>query len=208
MSWAIVLQVLGVLKGIKWYWIVIVVLLAIILIQRGCMKPDTIVEERVVHSVDTVIEITPKPYPVEVYKPYPVYEVKDSLVFVPADVDTAFILKDYFRHNFYKDTILDDSNGFIVISDVLYQNSIESRSKSITMYDRTVYIHIVDERKPVNKIFAGLNLGYGFKYDRPIFGADVLLVTKKDNAYSLGYDVFNNAVSGTMYWKIRLRKRN
>jgi len=50
-----------------------------------------------------------------------------------------------------------------------------------------------------------MNLGYGFKYDRPIFGAELLLVTKKDNAYSLGYDVFNNAVSGTMYWKIRLK---
>jgi len=204
MSWAVIL---GVLAKIKWYWIVIVVLLAIILIQRGCMKPDTVIEERVVHSVDTLTVTDTVTYQVEVYKPYPVYKTDTSIVYVPLDVDTAYILKDYFTHNFYRDTILDDSNGFIVISDVIYRNGIEKRSKAITMYDRTIYVHIIDERKPINKIFVGMNLGYGFKYDRPIFGADVLLVTKKDNAYSLGYDVFNNAVSGTMYWKIRLMKR-
>lgn len=203
MSWAVILQVLS---KIKWYWIVIIVLLAIVLIQRGCMKPDTVVEEHIIHSVDTLVVTDTVKYPVEVYKPYPVYKTDTSVVYVPLDVDTAYILKDYFTHNFYRDTILSDSNGLIVISDVIYQNAIEKRSKEITLYDRTIYVHIVDERKPVNKFFVGMNLGYGFKYDRPIFGAELLLVTKKDNAYSLGYDVFNNAVSGTMYWKIRLRK--
>ena len=48
--------------------------------------------------------------------------------------DTTGIVEDYFRKYVYKDTILNDSTGFIAVKDTVFMNSILSRSADIEIY--------------------------------------------------------------------------
>ena len=206
MNLAIFTAILNVLKGMKWYWVVIIFLLAIILVQRACTpKPHN--TETVVYQTDTIVVRVNTVSIDTIYTPKPYYIDTGSTKYIVKDIDTAEILKDYFTGFFYQDTILNDSNGLIVISDVLYRNRIKSRKKYLKLSERTIYVtkYVPEDRKI--KVFVGFGVGYGWKYYNPQLTADIMLLTKKDNAYSVKYDVFNNSINLTMYWKLRFRKK-
>jgi hypothetical protein len=209
MEWAVILgflsKALDVLKKIDYRWLIIIFLILVILYLRECRSPETVYVDRYEYVTDTVVEIEPQPYPVEVYKPQYVYKDTGSTKFIYKDVDTMDVLKDYFTRKVVIDTILSDSNGLIVVSDVLHRNAIESRAKAITLNDRTIYVHTVEKYKPRLKVFAGFGLGYGWKDNNPSLSGNIMLLNKKDNAYQLDYDVLNHSVRFSMYWKIRLR---
>lgn len=138
-----------------------------------------------------------------IYVEVPIY------IGVPADVDTAEILKDYFAKYVYKDTLrLKDSLGYIAIRDTIFKNRILDR-----FYDAKVNKIIVKETvflDPVKRLELYLGGVIGFdKVDIINFaGPSAMLKDKKDRVYSIGIG-YNNAkaisVQAGMYWKLKFK---
>jgi hypothetical protein len=179
------------------------VLLAIIIIQRGCTKdcpdcPETSYTEIWHYDSIPVVSRIPVPYPLRVLVP----------VQVPVVVDTAGILKDYFKRNVYHRILKDDSAALISLEDTVSCNKLLSSTLTYTNRRPTKVEHITTLLPgPVNKVFIGLAIGGSVKGNQT-FGASALLVTKNDNAYGLIMDPFAKGVTFSALWKISLKKRN
>jgi hypothetical protein len=59
--------------------------------------------------------------------------------------------------------------------------------------------------KKRNKVFVGA--GVGRSLDQFGLTANVMLFTKREHAYQLSYDVLNNDMYFTMYWKLKFKRR-
>ena len=140
------------------------------------------------------------------YVPKLVYQETEKLVYVPVDVDTLAILKDYYTRRFYADTTLNDSTGFFAIYDTIYMNQIWSRYTKAEAYSQTIYkTTTITQPAPLhNKVFFGF--GAGGNKDRFGLSGDMMFQTKRDNALALSYDAINKEVWVKTYWKVRLKK--
>jgi len=204
---------MDILKFIKknFSLLVIAILVIIILLQRSCTGPvkgekEIIKIEGKKYEVikrDTIIKLVTQ----TVYKPGEViYRDVPVYVEVPADVDTAAILKNYFAINIYKDTLnLKDSLGYIAILDSITQNGILSRQ-----YDaRLNKIQTNTFLKELNtQFYLGGSLGMQLP-DNLLIGGNALLKTKQDKVYGLGFGINSQLdpyIYGTMLWKISFRK--
>ena len=109
-------------------------------------------------------------------------------------IDTVIIFREHFTLNTYQDTILNDSNGFIVISDTLYRNKIKSRLTSIKLYPQRI--------KPtlLTKYYIGGGINGGA--NRLGLNVSVAMVTKKDYLYQFQYDLLNKEISFNLYIKL------
>ena len=183
-------------------YIFVVILIAIIILQRSCapkyeQQPnDTVTVTRIVHDTITILDT--------LYVPQIKYRYR---VQVDTVIDTVEVIKEYYTKNFYFDVLKNDSNAFISVSDTIYQNQIISRESVVKVYPTTIYTTntITEYEKRRNKVFVGV--GVNGWVDR--FGASVNfgLLTRKDHLYTLGYDPINSNVNFNMYWKLRLRKK-
>jgi len=184
-------------------WIIIIILIGIIFFLRECTPvpecpecpdPDTIEVVR----YDTVR------YEVVHYQPQIVY--KDHFVEVNKMVDTAAILADFFTHNYYADTLVNDSLAFVLIEDTVTQNQIAHRRKTIRIFPATVYktTTVTKQADPRRKLFVGLGVGRSVES----FGLapSLLYISKKETAYSLSFDVLNKDLYFTMYFKLNFSK--
>jgi hypothetical protein len=147
-----------------------------------------------------------------VYKPGETIFVETPIyVDVPANVDTAAILKDYYAKRVYKDTIkLKDSLGTITLIDTLQENKIKGRWFKSDINQIVIKDSIIVEKPAVNQLYVGGTIGadkvVGFNY----FGPTFVYKTKSDNMYSLGVGINNNkttSIQGGVYWKIKLKKK-
>mgnify|MGYP003663412428 FL=1 len=121
----------------------------------------------------------------------------------PADIDTLYILKDYYSKYFYTDTLNLDSLGSIVINDTISKNSILFREIHpnvlipTTTITNTVYIN--------KREFYG---GFGIKgrsNQLNYLGGELLFKTKNNQAYNIGVGLnqdFQPVLGFGMYWKI------
>ena len=121
----------------------------------------------------------------------------------PADIDTLYILKDYYSKYFYTDTLNLDSLGSIVINDTISKNSILFREIHpnvlipTTTITNTVYIN--------KREFYG---GFGIKGRSDqlnYLGGELLFRTKNNQAYNIGIGLNHNfkpVLGFGMYWKI------
>ena len=168
-----------------------------IMFLRECSSPRVVTN----HTTDTVI------YRDSIYIPkldtlyFTDTIYKDSVIsriIEREKIDTVYIIREHFTYSTYKDTILNDSNGLIVISDTLYRNKIKSRYNQIKLYPQRF--------KPTlrNKLFLGF--GVGGWIDRFSLQGSVGLLTKRDNLYTISYDPINKDVSLGMYWKLKINK--
>jgi hypothetical protein len=213
-------------KFIKWIkeraisTLIIVVLLLIIILQQQCCgnsKPestgnfwnwhfDVIEKFDTVYSIDTII-VEKKIY------------IPSNTIYVPipADVDTANILKEYYAKNIYEDKALDDSTALIIVKDTISQNKIWYRKvtyldRTPTIINTTVVTPLQDCPKPKQ-----FNLGFGGfisarpKIIKPLetieqffgFGPTILLTTNRKSSYGISYDVFNGIGEFSMYYNIK-----
>ena len=175
-------------------YLVIVLLIGYIFFLREC-TPPTIVDH---YKTDTVI------YHDTAYVPkLDTILVKDTLyldsiireVIERERIDTVYLLREHFTHNFYTDTILNDTNGLIVINDTLYRNRVKSRLNQIKLFNQ------VRDIKIRNKYFVGL--GVVGSTDRMGLSANFAVLTKKKKLYSIGYDVINKDISLRFYFTLR-----
>lgn len=166
-------------------YIVLISALSIIigaLLYRGVFpcKENTIIETDTVYvhtvSYDTIIQ--PKPVP---YKVTEVQIINDTTYLYHA-VDTAAILADYYSTRYYADTLKDDNEGFVYLTESVSQN---------TLFDRMLYFESRCTDKIITNTISntgfyavggiggnktGLNLSMGILYQNKkqrLYGAEI-----------------------------------
>ena len=190
-------------------YIVILGLVLIILYQEGCFGKKT---------NGDVLNINGKKYEVVKHEIDTFYETKTQTVYrkgkdithevevvkeVPANVDTASILKDYYAKVFYNDTFkLKDTLGYIVINDTITKNRIAGRK-----FNSSIHIPIIKETLYLKELSNNFFIGPSFQLgSSPSIGGDVQLKTKKDVLFGAGLGLNLNAtpyIRGSVSWKIK-----
>ena len=173
--------------------------------------------EVIKHEIDTVDVIKTK---VVTKKGDDIYHetIVEKEVLIPAVIDTAALLKDYYSKVLYKDVlVLPDSLGTVAVTDTISQNKILGRTFNANVKQRTIKETMIVKELPKTKVFYGLEGGFNKADFVSSVGAGVLINTKKDKIYQLGLGVDNRTTDGTngsfspyvrggVYWKIKLRK--
>jgi hypothetical protein len=187
------------MKWIKdnFLFIIIIILIIIILMQKCGGKninPPTTIIKRDTTYITRIDSIT-------TYVPKWKTKIKHDTIF---EIDTAYVLGDYFSTYVYNDTIYLNSDSLILnINDYITQNKIKSRQikyKHIYPIISTTVTTIQNERE----FYYGLGIS-GDKEGLNNFGPELLLRTKKGSAYGLGVGVngqLNVTLGFKAYWKI------
>jgi hypothetical protein len=212
--------------------ILIVALIIIIALQRGCgpdygdkeiVKVDGKDYELIKQETDTIYVEKE----VQVTKYVPKYITKEVIkeVEIPIDVDSLAIIKDYFSKITVKDTlnlqydfpaVVTDSLGnkpsgdlgYGILTDVISQNRIESREIDWFFKIPTVYNTTIVKELPKLEFYYGFGVGMDQTNGLNNFSGNLLVKTKKMNVYGLNIGMSNQLglykpfVGGSMYWKI------
>jgi hypothetical protein len=173
--------------------------------------------EVIKHEIDTVDIVKTK---VVTKKGEDIYHetIVEKEVLIPAVIDTAALLKDYYSKVLYKDVlVLPDSLGTVAVTDTISQNRILGRTFNANVKQRTIKETTIVKELPKTKVFYGLEGGFNKADFVSSVGAGVLINTKKDKIYQLGLGVDNRTtdgingsfspyIRGGVYWKIKLKK--
>ena len=182
--------------------LLIVVLVAIILLNRNCGgKTPQPTEPTII--TDTIIQYDT--IRIEKINYIPKWKTKyiTKVDTIPSDIDTLAILKDYYAKYFYTDTLHIDTLGYAVINDTISRNSILSRDikTNILIPTSTVTNTIYINRR---EVYWGLGLYSGEKKINHL-GGELLYKNKKYQIYGLGLGVnqnFKPILGFKLYWKI------
>ena len=186
-------------------WIIIIVLMILLFLQRECTRPTSDILQKA--ETNDTIRIKGDSIPI----PYPVVVAgKDNLVIIhdtiPGLIDSAKIFQDYYAKIFGNLVLANDSNIYLSMDYLVTQNRLVWVKPKIQNKRNTVIIQktaVINQEKTRNKYYTGLGIGRS-----PVsFGlsANLLMVNKKQNAYSLAYDAINNDFYFTFYWQIRFK---
>jgi len=173
--------------------------------------------EVIKHDIDTFEVVKTK---VVTKKGADIYHetIVEKEVVIPAIVDTAALLKDFFAKNVYKDTLrLPDSLGMVAVTDTITQNKILGRTFNASVKQREIKETLIVKELPKTQVYYGFNGGFNKADVVSNIGAGVIVKTKKDKIYQLGAGVANRTVDGTngslspyvgagVYWKIKFKK--
>jgi len=202
--------------------ILIVVLGVLLLLTNTCSKDKTPTNSgetikiggKKYNVLDNLIDTQYVPFEKIVKKPgKTIY--KDTTIFVniPLSVDTLNILKSFFSKNVYIDTLkLEDSLGFIVLTDTIYQNLISDRIWYTKINKVLVNNVKIVEEQPKNHYFIGLNTTLNRVDIIGSVGLITTLKTKDDKLYNLGFGLMNTStqvspyIGGGIQWRIKLLK--
>jgi hypothetical protein len=206
--------------------IAIAVLIAIVLLEwfnpGGVMPGKKVIiagkaYEVIKHEIDTVDIVKTK---VVTKKGEDIYHetIVEKEILIPAIIDTAALLKDYYSKVLYKDVlVLPDSLGTVSVIDTISQNKILGRTFNASVKQRTIKETTIVKELPKTKLFYGFEGGFNKADVVSHVGMGILVNTKKDRIYNLGIGVANRVVDGTnggltpyinggVYWKIRVKK--
>ena len=216
----------------RWKELLILLLVGVIFLMRGCgtdygdkeiINVDGEDFELIKKEIDTVFVEKE----VKVTKYVPKYITKEVIkeVEIPVDVDSLAIIKDYFSKVTVKDTLNltyefptevtdslgakpDSSLGFGILTDVISQNRIESREIDWFFKIPTVYNTTIVKELPKNEFYYGFGVGVDQTNGFGNLSVNGLLKTKKMNIYGLNIGLSNQAgeykpfVGTSLYWKI------
>jgi hypothetical protein len=182
---------------------IILLLILIIIFLKTCSKQDkpqtkTITTTTIETKWDTVKTSIP------IYIPKYHTKIVNKYDTLWKDVDTSYILKDYFSLYVYFDTINKDSLT-LVINDTITQNKIKNRKidYKILYPTKTITIH-TKEYINNRELYLGLGLGATINEISYINGG-LLFKTKKKNIYNIGVGLNNNfqpIINGGIYRKL------
>ena len=173
--------------------------------------------EVIKHEIDTVDIIKTK---VVTKKGDDIYHetIVEKEVLIPAVIDTAALLKDYYSKVLYKDVlVLPDSLGTVAVTDTISQNRILGRTFNASVKQRTIKETTIVKEPARNQVYYGLNGGFNKADLVSAVGAGLILKTKKDKIYQFTLGVNNRTTDGTTgsfspyvgfgtYWKIKVKK--
>ena len=196
----------------------ILCLIIIILLLRMCDG-----ESNEVKKGDT-IKVNGKKYEVVDHRRDTTYITRDSIVYkkgkdikvevkvpvyVPANVDTQEILKDYFSRRFYIDTLDLGQKSFVIVKDTITENKILSRVFESSITERIISDTLFLVEPPKRQMFIGFQMGFDKKDIINYGGLSLLYKDKKDKIFGLGLGINSNGqptIMGNMNWKIQLKK--
>ena len=162
--------------------------------------------EVIKHDIDTtyIDKVT-----IKKVKGEDIYHDTTIYVTIPVDepIDTMAILMHYYAKNVYKDTLLlNDSLGYVAITDTISKNAIVSRLYNAKVKKYTIKETTIVKELPKTQMFLGL----GASFDKVNFvnnvQANFLIKTKYDKIYGVGAGVDINKVpfvNASLYWKIK-----
>lgn len=173
--------------------------------------------EVIKHEIDTFEIIKPK---IVNKKGEDIYHetIVEKEVLIPAIVDTAALLKDYYSKVLYKDTLhLPDSLGTVAVFDTISQNKILGRTFDAKVKQRIIKETMIVKEPAKNQVYYGFTGGFNKADVVSSIGAGLMLKTKKDKIYQFTLGVNNRIVDGTTgglspyvgfgtYWKIKVKK--
>ena len=206
--------------------IALLLLIAIVVFQQcggnktktgEIVKVDGKKYELIKHEIDTIEVVKTK---VVTKKGTDIYHetIVEKEVFIPAVIDTAALLKDYYSKVLYKDVlVLPDSLGTVAVTDTISQNRILGRTFNANVKQRIIKETTIVKELPKTKLFYGFEGGFNKADVVSHIGMGILLNTKTDKIFNLGIGVANRVVDGTnggltpyinggVYWKIRAKK--
>lgn len=181
---------------------IVILVLIIVLFIKSCSgnKPKTITKTTIKTEIrwDTIKTSIPT------YIPKYHTKIVNKYDTLWKDVDTSYILKDYFSSYVYFDTINKDSLT-LVINDTITQNKIKNRKVDykILYPTKTITIH-TKEYINNRELYLGLGLGTTLNEINYINGG-LLFKTKKKNIYNVGVGLNNNfqpIINGGIYRKL------
>ena len=173
--------------------------------------------EVIKHTIDTVDIVKTK---VVTKKGDDIYHetIVEKEVLIPAVIDTAALLKDYYSKVLYKDVlVLPDSLGTVAVTDTISQIKILGRTFNASVKQRIIKETTIVKEPAKTQLYYGLNGGFNKVDVVTSIGAGLILKTKKDKIYQFNLGVNNRVVDGTTgglspyigfgtYWKIRVKK--
>jgi hypothetical protein len=180
--------------------LLIVVLAAVLFLQRGCSSTPPVEPEvitKVVTKWDT-LKVTEKEY-------VPKY-IRKTIIDIDtfqAPIDTVSILKDYYAKYFYTDTIKIDTLGTIIVNDTVTRNLISMRDVQSNIFiptttiTNTVYLY-------KREFYGGISVGSTNQAVQNI-NAELLYINKKKQSYGFGVGLnpqWQPVYTVRMYWKI------
>lgn len=185
--------------------LIILILVVVILLMKFCgtgnkscpeLEPKTVTVTTLVH--DTIVHRinVPVPSPADVV-----------FIEAPAIVDTAVILQAYYNEIYYQDNYC-DSVIDLYISEGISQNKVAYRDIAYQILRPTQIINTTTITPPAEqsvKVLAGFMIG-GTKQELTSISPQIELITKRDNAYMIGYNLSSKSVELGLKWKISLRK--
>jgi hypothetical protein len=173
--------------------------------------------EVIKHTIDTVDVVKTK---VVTKKGEDIYHetIVEKEVIIPAVIDTAALLKDYYSKVLYKDVlVLPDSLGTVAVTDTISQNRILGRTFNASVKQRTIKETTIVKEPAKTQVYYGLNAGFNREDYVSAIGAGLMVKTKKDKIYQFNLGVNNRTTDGTngslspyvgfgTYWKIKVKK--
>ena len=125
-------------------------------------------------------------------------------VFVPTEVDTMEVLKDYYSTRVYSDTLRVEDLGYVTVVDTISQNKIVSRAFQANLIQRTITETITVKELPKFQIWTGLVATTNMQ-----MGASLGITTKRRTHLGLDVGVYVDEAMLTPYvgvrylWQIR-----
>jgi hypothetical protein len=173
------------------------ILMLVILIQAFFLtqKPEIITETTVVTDT-TFVERTKTEY----RKGEDITVVIEVPTFIPVDVDTTAILKDYLSKVIYKDTLfLPDSLGTVLLIDTIHKNRILDRTFTANVKEKTITTTITNNifLAPTYHVFSGLEAAPNR------IGVNFYIQDKKNRLYKIGLPLTGEGIE--IGFAVRLR---
>lgn len=193
-------------------YIIIVILITVILLQRSCnnvdIKQDVKIETDTIYKkvTDTIFKtatVIKKQY---VYIDKPEYTSGETIDTCKSRFNN--LLKEHLTMNVYSDTIKIDSIGKLVIKDTVWANKLYGKRKVLIDYRiPTVIKTITKFEEPKRQLYIGGNL-FGNTSSLNFITPGIIYKNKKDQIFqaSIGLN-FNGTITygvGT-YWKIKIK---
>ena len=116
-------------------------------------------------------------------------------------IDTVFTIRDYNTVKEYKDTILQDSNRY-VITDTISQNKIIGRSFQATIQEKTIIITNTIAPKQKASVYMGYRGDLSHDYNKVAHSINLHLKTRNKGIWSAGYGT--NGYSFGYSFKLKL----
>lgn len=200
--------------------LLIIVLGATLLLTRMCSggedKPGDTINvdgkdyELLKHKVDTEYVPVEK---IVTKKGEDIYHDTTIYVPLPMSFDTMEMIRNYFAMNVFKDSLkLDDSLGFVVVSDTLQMNKIRARVWESRINKMKITDTKIVKELPKNQVYIGFNTQMNKVDVIGSVGLATTLKTKTDKMYNLNIGLMNTTngtspyIGGGLQWKIRLKK--
>lgn len=157
---------------------------------------------KVIVETDTVTELK---YLTDTFSiPTPGPTVRETTILeIPALVDTAAIIRDYFTQYVAADTLI-DSNLYALIVDTISGNKITGRSFSYRWLKPTTINTIVNNTTIINsKVRLYLGLHFSYINNNPGITPSLLFAPKESrHGFSFGFDVLNKGMIGGYHYNI------